>query len=49
MKNEELREMLEDDDELLQMLDHGEIIYEFAVTQIKQQPALHYPPELIVH
>ena len=49
MKNEELREMLEDDEELLEMLDHGEIIYEFEVTQIKQQPALHCPPELIAH
>lgn len=49
MKIEELREMLEDDDEFLEMLDHGEIIDELEITQIKQQPALHYPPELIVH
>lgn len=49
MKNEELREMLEDDDEFLEMLDHGEIIYEFEITQIKQQPALHYPLKQIVH
>lgn len=48
MKIEELREMLEDD-ELFKMLKHGEIIYEFEVTPIKQQLALHYPPELIVH
>lgn len=49
MRNEELREILEDDDELLEMLGDGEIILEFEITKVKQQPAVHYPPELIVH
>lgn len=49
MRTDDLREMLEDDDEFIEMLDIGEIIFEFEITEVKQQPALHYPPELIVH
>lgn len=48
MRNEELKEMLEDDDELLEMLADGEIIFEFEITQIKQQPVLSYPSELTI-
>lgn len=44
MRTDELREMLEDDDGFIEMLDIGEIIFEFEITEVKQQPALHSPP-----